>query len=428
MITFDALVAALGERRAASEWVATERRRLTASVRLGPAPMHRSTDRRSLSAVVHRDTGVGRGTARFVIDGDTETAADAVQRGLVSAAAAAGPAWRLAPAAAAARVQIADPALERGAAGDLAAAIATEVAAAARAVGEIAVDATEVEIVRDAVAVAASQGNVVRWRATEVTVRTQVTASGRSRDLVVSVRNRGHLELRVRLAHVRKLLEMSARAEPTPTGTIPVTLHSKVLGAARGGVGLLEAFVAQADPALERQGLTRYRPGLPVAAGAASIAEPLTLISDGTLPFGSRSAPLSEEGEPVRRFALVERGLAAGLALDGREAALRGQAPNGGIRNLVASTGTATDEELLAPPVLEILELTWVDLDPHTGELTASIDLGTLHTDRARPVTGGILRFDAIRALALARRNGDLAQHGAYLGPTLWRLPPVVVD
>ena len=77
----------------------------------------------------------------------------------------------------------------------------------------------------------------------------------------------------------------------------------------------------------------------------------------------------------MRRWTLVERGVAAGLALSPREAALRGRNPNGGVRNLVVETGawngTATGDR-----VVEIRRLRSLSIDPYTGDASLEIALG----------------------------------------------------
>jgi len=428
--TLDELVAALGARRAASEWVATWRQRRTGLAISGASAggaLRRVDERELLGAVVHTDTGSGRGSARLSLGPDAQPIVPALDDALERAAGAAGPAWRMTPPAAPARVALADPALEAGAIADVAADVARALGAASAARG-VELAAIEAEVVRDVVAVAGSQGLEVRWRATEVAVRAVVTAAGHRRDLAVRARRRADLQLERAVDDARALLELATRVEPTPTGAWPIALRPPAL-LAGGGHGLLAAIVAQADATAERQGLTRYRAGQPIAAGAAASGNPLTLASDGTLPFAPLSAPLADDGEPVRRFTLVDRGVARSVALDHREAALRRLPPNGGVRNLVVSAGSAAEADLLAPPVLEILDLAWVDLDLRTGDLVAAIGLGIFHdVGHDRPVAGGLVRFDAVAAFALARRSAALVHRGAYVGPDLWRLPAAAVE
>src|SRR4029077_20985621 len=86
--------------------------------------------------------------------------------------------------------------------------------------------------------------------------------------------------------------------------------------------GLWTIFALQADSAVERQGLTRYRWRSEIAPGAASLVEPLTILSQGALDFATRSPPVSDDAVATRNFPLIELGIATGLGLSPREAAL----------------------------------------------------------------------------------------------------------
>jgi predicted Zn-dependent protease len=195
--------------------------------------------------------------------------------------------------------------------------------------------------------------------------------------------------------------------------------------------GLLAALVGQTDPRLERHGLVRYRLGQPIAPGATSIDNPLTVSSDGAMPFGLHSAPLSDQTEPVRRFELIAHGVARGLALTARESALRGAEPNGGVRGLVVATGDIAADDLMRidSPTLVVERFDWLDVAAVTGHFSAAIGLAQLiEGDRRTDLTGGILRGDAIAALALGRRSQETHATSEYRGPALWALGQLSVD
>ncbi|MEO8553374.1 MAG: hypothetical protein ABI678_25550, partial [Kofleriaceae bacterium] len=129
------------------------------------------------------------------------------------------------------------------------------------------------------------------------------------------------------------------------------------------------------------------------------------------------AAPLGDDGDAVRRWTLVERGISVGLGLSPREAALRKREPNGGVRDLVVSTGTWDDKTTPAQPrVIEIHRLRSLVIDPYTGD--GDLELA-LAVDRAsgKPFTGGTVRLDLIDALARARRSAKRIDRGAYHGP-----------
>src|SRR5262249_27615658 len=104
--------------------------------------------------------------------------------------------------------------------------------------------------------------------------------------------------------------------------------------------GLWTVFAQQADSAVERRGLTRYRLHADLARGASQLPEPLSITSNGALDFAPPSAPVTDAAVAIRSFPLVDRGVAVGLGLSPREAALRTTDPNGGVRNLVVAPGT----------------------------------------------------------------------------------------
>jgi hypothetical protein len=194
---------------------------------------------------------------------------------------------------------------------------------------------------------------------------------------------------------------------------------------ADGALGVWAPFAEQADAVTERQGLTRYRVGGPIATGAAQIAEPLTITSDGALDFGLRSAPLGDGGDAVRRFAIVERGIAAGLGLSLREAALRRRNANGGVRNLVVGGGSWSGDPRdlggvgdAARRVIDVHRVRSLAIDPYSGEAVLELGLAIERVgDAARPFVGGTVRLDLIDALARARRSATIIRRGAYVGP-----------
>lgn len=199
-----------------------------------------------------------------------------------------------------------------------------------------------------------------------------------------------------------------------------------------GRYAWFEPIAAQADARATRLGLSRYRIGQSIHGDQPITGDPLTIISDGTLPFGLLSSPVGELGEPVRRFTLVERGVAAGLAFDVREAALRGVGANGGVRNLVIEPGKTLPEDLHRParrPLLEARDLAWLDIDPATGNFTCEIALADLHAAQTipRPTTGGILQGNIFHLLASARLSSQIFTKGWYTGPEAIRFPDIEV-
>jgi predicted Zn-dependent protease len=270
----------------------------------------------------------------------------------------------------------------------------------------------------------------VKWTETRVGVHATIERDGLTALVAAHARRIADLRLDERLRRARDELADRASATAPAPGVYTVVLRAPAH--AHDGYGLWQALVAQADGALVRQGLSRYRVGSEIAPRAAQAEVPLDVLSDGTLPFGVLSAPAGDRGEPVRRFAVVERGIARGLSLDQREAALAQEEPNGGIRNLVIGAGTAPLAEVIAPAagasLVDVDRFAWLDLDPRTGVAVARIAAGGIRDGSGRrPIAGGTLRLDAIAAIASARRSREQVLEGAVFGPVAMRLDGVAI-
>lgn len=402
------LASLLGNRRVA-DWVVIERAQDVASFD-EHARVRRVEKRTLFQVTVHVDSPAGRGSAHTTIDAVDGTAEAAIEQAIAAAQASIGPAWLSRPLAAPARVKLADESL----AGREPLEVVAEIVKALPRPADV---SARVSLVREQVDVVARQGFRTDWTATLFRGEALVVAGQRSLAVAREARLQSALELDVALARAKQDLDLLASARPPIAGPCAVVLATEAM--LHDGLGVWAAFAAQADAVVERQGLTRYRERMPIAPGADHVPEPLTVTSNGALDYGVRSAPLGDHGDAVRRFTLVERGIAAGLGLTPREAALRSRDPNGGVRNLEVATGSWPGTiEAPTGRVVEVRRLRSLTLDPYTGEASLEIALGIEHgTGGGRPFRGGALRLDLIAALANARRSANEITRGAYKGP-----------
>ena len=393
-------------RRGASAWTIVERDQHIATL---DADLTRSEQRTRWYLTVDVDMPAGRGTAHLRLDvlaGSVDAIAD---QAISLAHAGIGPAWSSPPPAAPARVDLDDGSLR------------DPVAAVKRALPAHAGVFATVTAMRELVSVTTHAGFHTTWPATLIRVDALVTAADRSLAVTRASRTLDGLAFDAAIDDAQKDLALLATARAPVPGPCTLVLHTEAM--LHGGLGVWQAFVPQADAATERQGLTRYREHAPIVEGADTAAEPLTLESDGALPYGLESAPLGDEGEAVRRFPLVEHGLAAGLALSPREAALRGREPNGGVRNLIVAPGT-WDGALPGAGAIEVRRLRALTIDRYTGEASLEIALGLA---QGVPFTGGSVRIDLIASIARSRRSTAVISRGAYAGPAIASLGETVL-
>ncbi len=419
MIVRRDLIKALSRERRAADWVVIERAEERAVVDQ-LRQLTRRESRTSFAIVLHVDSALGRGTARITVDAGQSSAASVVSRALSLATAAVGPTWRSVPPAAPARVNVLDDVLPK----DLGEA-ATRLVAFTRPGGKLRARGS---VMRQQIEIQAKSGFREAWDATALRLDALISDGDRSIEVVREARRLGDLldpkdpdAMPAAVATAISDLAALHNAQPTPViaEAVDVVLTGDAL-LHGDGLGVWSVFAVQADAALERQGLTRYRIGAPIVPGAAQVPEPLTITSDGSIDHALRSAPVGEDGDAVRKFDLVERGVSAGLALTMREAALRGRDPNGGIRNLVVTPGTW--DGIPERRTIEIRRLRALSIDPYTGDASLEIALAF---DNGRPFTGGTVRLDLIAALSRARRRKaeKPMRRGAYIGP-----PAVLIE
>ncbi len=388
------------ERQRVAEWVVIDRDQELAVADEGER-VRRLERRVRWQIVVHVDTPQGRGTARVAVDAADANPDSIAKQAVDLATATIGPAWTSTPPAAPARVALLDDVLGKLAPLDAAAA-ALKVERPAGAT--ITARAT---YLREHVTAIARGGFHTTWQAGLVHVDALVAAGDRSLSVARSARRRDELDLEHAFADAAADAAAIATAGVPVAGPCELVLSGEVLAEA------WRVFASQADAVVERQGLTRYRERTPIAHGADQIAEPVSIASDGALEYGVLSEPLAEDGDAVRRFAIVERGIAVGLGLSPREAALRKRDPNGGVRNLVVTSGTWAGE---APAgAVRVMRVRDLAIDPYTGD--ARFELALAKKDD-KYFAGGTIRLDLIAALSRARRSSQRLRLGAYDGPS----------
>jgi hypothetical protein len=418
------LVRAL-QRRAVADWVIVEREQALAAIDEAAPGRTRRERRTRWTLIVHDDTPTGRGTARLELgslDGDADSM---VEQTLELAGDTVGETWTSAAPAAPAKVALIDPVL---ATGDLLDAGTAWLRGISRP-ADAGMAAISLALTREQVAVQTRQGFQLKWTASLVHATALVIVNEHSIALHRDARRLDDLDLVASLVAATADAKLLANAGAPIAGPCNLRLGPDALIPStdrENELGIWAAFAAQADGVIERQGLTRYRPGVAIVPGADQRPEPLTIISDGALDFGLASAPVGDEADAVRRFAIVDNGIGGSVGLSPREAAYRRADPNGGVRNLVVTGGTWSGDPTAADSrgaagtarVIDVRRVRSLAIDPYTGDASLEIALGIDYgTGTARPFVGGTLRLDLLAALATAKRSNNVLKRGAYVGP-----------
>lgn len=189
-------------------------------------------------------------------------------------------------------------------------------------------------------------------------------------------------------------------------------------------------FAAHCSARLKHQRMSRFTPGELVTPEAPR-GDTLTLISDPTRPWGTRTAPFDEQGLPARRVTLIEDGVFRNYWADARYASYLDVTPTGDIGNLTVRTGTTPMRALRdtsAGPVYEVVAFSFFNPDTITGDFSAEIRLGYRHdASGVAPIKGGALVGNVFAAFGDARLSAEPYTDGTYYGPAAIRFGDLAI-
>ncbi|MEO0077934.1 MAG: metallopeptidase TldD-related protein [candidate division WOR-3 bacterium] len=211
-----------------------------------------------------------------------------------------------------------------------------------------------------------------------------------------------------------------ARAPQSWSG--PVVLRGEAMANAFEVEHTPLAFHSSARMVYEKS--SRYAPGRLVTGDEPVKGELLNLVSDPLVPFGLRSAVVSDvDGTPCRRVALVTDGCFDRLVGSQRYFHYlglleQGVEPPGTIGNTVIPPGTRTADELCAGDCLVVHAFSSWEVDSTSGDFACEVRLGEVHNSSGvTPFKGGLLVGNWFAALADVHYSRELQQHNGFHGP-----------
>jgi predicted Zn-dependent protease len=178
------------------------------------------------------------------------------------------------------------------------------------------------------------------------------------------------------------------------------------------------------------QGLSRFSAGQPVTTEPAR-GDRLSLWSDSARPFGTRAAPLDDEGFPANATQLIADGVFQRSWADARYAAYLGVPATGAFGNIRIGLGSRTLAQLRlmgSRPLYEIVAFSFLNPDPASGNFVAEIKLGYRHDERgSAPIKGGSISGNLFAALGDAYFSSELFSDGTYDGPAAIRFGELTI-
>lgn len=211
--------------------------------------------------------------------------------------------------------------------------------------------------------------------------------------------------------------------------TLPRSGHYPVILSGDALTGIFSPLVHHTAASTIFQGTSRFIKGKSLLGRKRIKGEPLTLISNGFVPFGLRTFPADVDGVPASRFALVRNGIFERPWSTKQYADYLQTEPTGSIANLEIPIDPSSMKALLHDdgPVLHVVAFSALMPDPVSGNFAAEIKLGyEIKNGSIKPVSGGSVSGNLITCFADAHFSTEAVQSfyalsldsfGGYCGP-----------
>ena len=217
--------------------------------------------------------------------------------------------------------------------------------------------------------------------------------------------------------HVRYTLD-SLEADTPASWQGPVVLRDDALTIFMAGDNLNGSVIQTlASAASKYAGISPWEVGRPVFRDEVK-GDSFTVWANRSMPFGSASDRFDAEGLPAQRVELIRENEFAAFAASQRYADYLQIPASGAFGNIELPAGKTSAAALLAEPHVEIVQFSWFNPDPITGDFATEIRFGYLvQNGKRKPFRGGQLVGNYMDALADVRWSAETGFFGTYLGP-----------
>jgi PmbA protein len=225
-----------------------------------------------------------------------------------------------------------------------------------------------------------------------------------------------HLEKLIegRMRHTLDLFETTS----PPSWQGPVVLRGEVLATFMAGDGLRGGVFHTLGSAQAKYArVSPWEIGKSVFRGESK-GDPLTVWANRCMPFGVYSNCFDEEGLPAQRVELIRNNELVAFSASQRYADYLHIPATGAFGGVEVAPGSSPAANLLSEPYVEIIQFSWFNPDPITGNFATEIRLGYVVENGVRkPFRGGQLIGNVLDALADVRWSTETEMCGSYLGP-----------
>jgi len=221
-------------------------------------------------------------------------------------------------------------------------------------------------------------------------------------------------EIKRRSKYTLDLLE--AKTPPNRHGA--VVIRNDALATFMAGDPLSGSVIQMLSSAASKYAkISSWEIGKSVLKGEAK-GDPLTVWANRRIPYGTLSNRFDNEGVPAQRVEVIKDNELVTFIANQRYAEYLEVPVTGAFGGVELPPGKTAASALLQEPYVEIVQFSWFNPDPITGDFATEIRLGYLvENGERKPFKGGQLIGNYMEALADVRWSAETGFFGNYLGP-----------
>ncbi|MBN1878659.1 hypothetical protein JW823_00970 [bacterium] len=272
-----------------------------------------------------------------------------------------------------------------------------------------------------------SRGLNAEWKQSEIFFDGVLLSGGPGEEKEIHFEPRARrlqdLDLEVIIRNQAQFARDARHAVLPPSGKYPVVLSGEAL------THVFSPIVHHTSGDCQYRRTSRLKPGQPIYLSDEPLGDPLTMISNGFMPFGLRTSPVDHDGIPAGRHEIIREGIFMKPWCMKQSADYLGVEPTGEIANLEIPVGNHAGMTLYDDDqsVLQVHEFSALMPDVVSGGFAAEIKVGYLHRKgEVTPVRGGAVSGNLLEGFNHAYfstegRKGQyglsLTSFGTYSGP-----------
>jgi PmbA protein len=373
--------------------------------------LHRTTDREGNEAV-------GTGNTTVLPGGDIR---EAIERAILTAGLVANPVHSIPGPAPLPDVPLVDADLQKGHAAATRA-LMEQMQACAAQNPDVQLTAAEAFGEIHHTRLVNSRGVDAEQEATQVNIEFVLHSQRGDKEVetFVEMRRRRVADLAIEEEMERRVQQTLDQFEITaaPAWEGPVILRGSVLATFVAGDGLRGGVLHILGNAEAKYAkFSSWEVGKSVFRGEVK-GDPLTVWASRCIPFGIYSNRFDDEGIPAQRVELIRDNELVTFVASQRYADYLELPATGAFGGVEVPPGQTEAAALLAEPHIEVIQFSWFNPDPITGDFAAEIRFGYLVENGVRkPFRGGQLIGNFMEALANVHWSAETGMFGNYFGP-----------